>query len=298
MNENTKIKNVAIVGGTHGNELTGVNLYYNRQINPNLNFEQTWVLANPRAVKADRRYIEKDLNRCFAIKDLNGDAQGYDQNRAREINEIIGPKENPKCQLTIDIHNSTANMGVTLIVSKLDPFMKWVLSGVLENEVDTKVYVMEEGDRMDIPYLPTLTPYDICLEVGAQAHGTLDSKLYFKTKKALETMLARVHEWNEGKAKPIQKEFPVYMHLENLDFPRNEDGSISGMIHSERQFSDYQEVKKGEPLFITFDEKILTWQGTTKTPAGQSVWPVFINEHAYYEKKLAMSLTQKKMIEF
>jgi aspartoacylase len=298
MNENTKIKNVAIVGGTHGNELTGVNLYHNRQINHNLNFEQTWVLANPRAVKEDRRYVEKDLNRCFALKDLDSDTPGYDQNRAREISAMIGPKENPKCQLTIDIHNTTANMGVTLIVSRLDAFMKWVLSGVLENEETAKVYVMEEGDRLDSPYLPSLTPYDICLEVGAQAHGTLDAELYFKTKKALETMLQRVHDWNNGNAKALNKEFPVYLHLENLDYPRNSEGEISGMIHPERQFQDYQEVQKDQPLFVTFDEKILNWQGSAKISAEQSVWPVFINEHAYYEKKLAMSLTQKKMIEF
>uniref|UniRef100_A0A671KLD2 Succinylglutamate desuccinylase/Aspartoacylase catalytic domain-containing protein n=1 Tax=Sinocyclocheilus anshuiensis TaxID=1608454 RepID=A0A671KLD2_9TELE len=51
---------MAICGGTHGNELSGV-----------CGGEGVWpipvttVLSNPRAVKECRRYIDRNMNRCF-----------------------------------------------------------------------------------------------------------------------------------------------------------------------------------------------------------------------------------------
>ncbi len=56
------IRRVAIVGGTHGNELTGVYLVKKFQQFPDLIYRQsldcTTLLANPRAIAANRRYIE------------------------------------------------------------------------------------------------------------------------------------------------------------------------------------------------------------------------------------------------
>lgn len=65
------LRRVAICGGTHGNEMTGIYLV------PELERQQkekgdaarsvplTLVVSNPRAIKECRRYIDKDLNRCF-----------------------------------------------------------------------------------------------------------------------------------------------------------------------------------------------------------------------------------------
>lgn len=59
---------VAICGGTHGNELTGVYIVRELQkqkvdrLGP---VSVTTVLTNPRATDACRRYMEMDLNRCF-----------------------------------------------------------------------------------------------------------------------------------------------------------------------------------------------------------------------------------------
>ncbi len=61
------IKRVAIVGGTHGNELTGVYLIKKFAQFPELvhrqSFECLTLLANPQAVQENRRYIDRDLNR-------------------------------------------------------------------------------------------------------------------------------------------------------------------------------------------------------------------------------------------
>ncbi|ALF55864.1 hypothetical protein ACX27_28285 [Nostoc piscinale CENA21] len=60
------------------------------------------------------------------------------------------------------------------------------------------------------------------------------------------------------------------------------------MIHPQLQFRDYEPLNPGEPIFLTFEGKAIAYQGTS------TVYPIFINEAAYYEKGIAMCLTQKK----
>ncbi len=91
------IKNVAITGGTHGNELTGVYLVKKWQKNPKLvkrsNFKTTTKLMNKRAIKEVRRYIDQDLNRSFSLDDLsNNKLDSYEAKLAKEINSILGKK--------------------------------------------------------------------------------------------------------------------------------------------------------------------------------------------------------------
>ena len=65
------LSRVAVCGGTHGNELSGVYLVRERlkkkqqQREGQESFSVTMVMGNPRAVQQCRRYTEADLNRCF-----------------------------------------------------------------------------------------------------------------------------------------------------------------------------------------------------------------------------------------
>ncbi|MHC5826422.1 MAG: succinylglutamate desuccinylase/aspartoacylase domain-containing protein, partial [Nostoc sp.] len=65
---------------------------------------------------------------------------------------------------------------------------------------------------------------------------------------------------------------------------------IFGMIHPQLQDKDYQALNPGDPIFLTFDDQTIVYQGTS------TVWPIFINEAAYYEKGIAMCLTQRQQI--
>lgn len=67
-----RLSRVAVCGGTHGNELSGV--YLLRELLKEEKEEEEkeekppsvmLVLANPWAVQQCRRYISTDLNRCF-----------------------------------------------------------------------------------------------------------------------------------------------------------------------------------------------------------------------------------------
>ena len=110
------IKKILLVGGTHGNELTGVYLHQKwsanmallRRLAPSAELEL--LLANPLAVAMCRRYVTYDLNRCFAQETLDlqeSPAMYQEIQRAHELNSLYGPKgENAFLDLIIDIHNT------------------------------------------------------------------------------------------------------------------------------------------------------------------------------------------------
>ncbi len=130
----SKIKQVAVVGGTHGNEFSGIYLLKKWQKQPNLiarsSFETETVFANPKAFGENKRYIDCDLNRQFTAKKLaNNELANYEQSRAKAINAQLGPKGNARTDFIIDLHNTTSNMGPTLILVQSDDFNKkaWCL---------------------------------------------------------------------------------------------------------------------------------------------------------------------------
>ena len=69
---NETIDRVALVGGTHGNELTGIYLLNKYRQFPKLlgqhSFEVELFTANHEAHRANRRYIDRDLNRSLGMK--------------------------------------------------------------------------------------------------------------------------------------------------------------------------------------------------------------------------------------
>ena len=86
---------VVVVGGTHGNEFTGV--YVISHLNaaelqrdfPHINVET--LLANPRAHAASIRFVDDDLNRQFVHGGrVDG---GYEAARAKEIEAMDKAKE-------------------------------------------------------------------------------------------------------------------------------------------------------------------------------------------------------------
>ena len=64
------------------------------------------------------------------------------------------------------------------------------------------------------------------------------------------------------------------------------------MIHPQRQGKDYEPIEAGDPLFLTFSGETIVYEGRS------IVFPIFINEAAYYEKGIAMTLTEKQQLKF
>lgn len=294
------INTIVVAGGTHGNERTGVSLVKKwmdkpecyKSLCPSANVDL--VLCNPEAVRLNRRYRDFDLNRAFsqACLDVTAEPMQYEFRRARELNGIYGPKgANTRTDLILDVHNTGSNMGYCLILSARDPFTMKASAVLTQEFEDTWIYYQPE-ERSASPYFGTVAKADICIEIGPQQHGTLNAAIFERSEKIVKRYLELAEEWNRGelqKREPIQVE--VYTQFRDLGYPKPQGGgAIQAMIHPDLDGRDYRELKKGDKLFRTFDGEDVLFEGE---PDGRSVYPIFINEPAYYEKDIAMSLTVK-----
>lgn len=302
----SKINTIVVSGGTHGNERTGVRLVQKWMEKPECyqNLCQSakvdLVIANPEAVRLNRRYRDHDLNRAFSqtCLDVNAVPQQYEFRRAKELNEIYGPKgPNTKTDLLLDVHNTGSNMGMCLILSTRDPFtMK--ASAVLTQEFRNAWIYYQPEDRGESPYFGTIAKADICIEIGPQQHGTLDAAIFEESERLVKRYLELAEEWNRGE---LQKRSPikvdVYTQWRDLGYPKPQGGGpIQAMIHPDLMGHDYCELKAGDKLFRTFDGEDVLFEPAPGDP--ESVYPIFISEPAYYEKDIAMSLTTKTVEEW
>lgn len=288
-----KINTVAIVGGTHGNELTGVYLAKKFTNNQDLitrpSFSSQVLFGNPKAINECRRYIDKDLNRCFSRADLqNANLSSYEDTRAKEIQEILLSRQGKPCDVIIDLHTTTSNMGLSILLSSEHPFLLSLSSYLSLISDDVKVFSSPKS--LNGVYLDSLSELGFAIEVGAVAQGVLNAELFQKTEQLVIATLDYFEAYNQGKLPKLPSTLTIYRYSGAIDYPRNAQGEIEAMIHPKRQFQDYQPLNPGDPIFLTFDGQEIFYEGTS------TVYPIFINEAAYYEKGVAMCLTQKKTV--
>ncbi|QSJ19410.1 aspartoacylase [Nostoc sp. UHCC 0702] len=285
-----KIKRLVIVGGTHGNELTGIYLVKKFQRSPQLiqrgSFETCTLLANPKAYEIGKRYVDTDLNRCFQRQDLhNPNLWSYEAQRAKVIYQTYGSKGTLEANLIIDLHSSTSNMGLTIILARKLPYNLQLAAYLTSVNPNVKI-LYSEPKTPENPYLDSFCEFGCSIEVGAVAQGTLNATLFQQTEELLYAILDYVEAYNQGSPLKVKDTLSVYQSIRTIDYPRNETGGIQAMIHPRLQFQDYQALHPGEPIFLTFDGEEIVYEGDAV------VYPVFINEAAYYEKGVAMSITQ------
>lgn len=290
-----QISRVAIVGGTHGNEFTGAYLIKKFTRFPHLvtqsSFETVTLLANPQAFQVGQRYLDKDLNRCFLQKDLQDPClSSYEELRAKTIHGILGTKGNLQADFLLDLHSTTANMGLTIILVNSHPFNLRLAAYLSQINPQVKVYRCSFQSVAENPFLNSLCELGFAIEVGPVAQGVLKATLFQKTEALIYQVLEYLEKFNLGDV--LSSIFPLtlYQHLDVVDFPQDEDGTITAMIHPKLQDGDYQALNPGDPMFLTLDGKTIVYEGQS------TVWPIFINEAAYYEKGIAMCLTDRQEI--
>jgi len=286
----SQVERVAIVGGTHGNELTGVYLAKKFQQYPNLinkqSLETLILLANPKAIAEGKRYIDKDLNRCFSKQNLqNSNFLNYEDTRAKEIKQILQPQNQPFVDVIIDLHSTTANMGLTLIFCDMHPFLLRLAAYFSSINPLVRVYVNPQSKEGG--FLRSLCELGFVIEVGAVAQNVLNAELFQQTEQLIYAILEYFEWFNQGNIPQINNSLTFYEYIGTIDYPRDERGEIQAMIHPQLQFRDYEPLNPGEPIFRTFAGKDILYDGVS------TVYPIFINEAAYYEKGVAMHLTQK-----
>ena len=290
------IKKLAITGGTHGNELTGVYLINKFKANPKLvqreGFETIVMHNNLKAMQKCTRYIDKDLNRTFKIEDLNNPNKAdYEDVLAKVINAKLGPKgsQKPNVDFIVDLHSTTSNMGLSIVIDEGSK-LTWQVAAYLK-EMEPRVNIFRwKGDTKDVSFVNSIAKNGFAIEVGAIPQGVLRADLFFDTEKLIHHILDFIEKLNNKKFQKNYTSIEIYDHIELLDFPRDENGDIVAMVHPSLQDKDYTKLKKGDPLFITLEGEDIIYD------KDEEVYPLFINEAAYYEKGFAMCLTQKKVI--
>jgi aspartoacylase len=286
---------IAIVGGVHGNERGGILLVEEMRRRP-----QDWIfpglkletfLGNPAAIAANRRYLETDLNRCFGpglLVDLPVDAP-LEERRARELRELLTPAGAP-FDLVVDLHNTTAAMGICWILTSGDPW-PWYL-GAKAREADTRVnlYFTPETFESNV-FLPSLGRSEITLEIGPAVHGTPVHWAYEAARSQLRLLLETLSRAPEG-FDPVATletmDFPLFVEGDSVGYPRSADGSLGSVVHQDLLGRDFQRIDPGHRLFHSLDED------RPVAHEGEPFWPVFVAEAAYVEKGIAFVKTNHR----
>ena len=330
MMQKLTINRVLITGGTHGNELTGITVV--RRLKAGLGplaagpaaANLKLIIANPRAVQMCRRYVDRDLNRCFMLSDLTADpaADGeaadpaapdpadplnnrladYEHQRARLIDGLLGPKASASrnVDLAVDLHTTTSNLGTTLIIREDDRTALRIaaLAAADIPEVRILTYTVDEGsggevgvgstaEPGDYPFLVESAAHGITVEIGPVAQGVLRASALETTERLVAGIFAGVDALNTRSPEALApRSVTVYRFIADVDYPRDASGALLACIHPDFQDRDLEPLKTGQPLFLHFDGQVTSHVGE------EGLFPAFVNEAAYYEKGVAFSLTR------
>nr|XP_054296188.1 N-acyl-aromatic-L-amino acid amidohydrolase (carboxylate-forming) isoform X2 [Pongo pygmaeus] len=267
------LRRVAVTGGTHGNEMSGICLAQHWLQAPaelqRPSFSAVPVLANPAAIAGCRRYVDHDLNRTFTSCFLNSRPtpdDPYEVTRARELNQLLGPKASGQAfDFVLDLHNTTANLQYP--------------------ELSCQVFLYQRSGEESYN-LDSVAKNGLGLELGPQPQGVLRADIFSRMRTLVATVLDFIELFNQGTAFPAF-EMEAYRPVGVVDFPRTEAGNLAGTVHPQLQDQDFQPLQPGAPIFQMFSGEDLLYEGES------TVYPVFINEAAYYEKGVAFVQTEK-----
>ena len=323
---------VCVVGGTHGNEYTGIwcikamkqkskdsdrtKLEQLAQDFPSLDI--ITIFANPRAHLANKRFLDRDLNRAFSIADLyqetttttNDDDDDWELQRARELDAVLGPKkaETPNVDVVVDLHSTTSNMGTTLIFPEADSVMAQAAAYIqsrMPKEAKTRILVEPLPPRPYRPNVGSCATHDFTIEVGPVPQGVIRHDAVEYTQAALNYFLEFLHRRNQD-SELVYKDignsllFVMQMDRGSYQIPcfctaPAESGALTGkipwpsdpnndnfpayMVHRDVQDADFEPLRKGDPLFVRREDgAIIPYDGSH----GPVIHLIFINEAGYY----------------
>mmetsp|Transcript_32520 Transcript_32520/g.60119 ORF Transcript_32520/g.60119 Transcript_32520/m.60119 type:complete len:560 (-) Transcript_32520:1522-3201(-) len=378
------VKKVVVVGGTHGNEYTGVwcikaienqrETFNNKSASgddatsdksngeDNINVFERFpsldidtLLGNPVAFMQNKRFVDVDLNREFSKEkllcvpideetteecdirtDFCSDGNGaaaetlsslpHEALRAREIECLLGPKftttstssdddasyDTPAADIVIDLHTTTANMGISLIIPEGNAFMSAAAAYVMTKcrekyGVDGAQCLMHAlPKRQDRMNLSSCGFHGFTIEVGPTPQGVLRHDVVEKTEVAMHALMEFLHlrnlelenaGANNGASAildQLREIYPGGIVPCYRSAPAVRPGELSGkiswpndatnpnfpalMVHRSLQDRDFHPLRTGDPLFVQLDGTIIPYDGSH----GEEVHLIFVNEGGYY----------------
>lgn len=294
---------VLVVAGTHGNERNAPWLLQHWRRHPGslatAGLALELEIGNPAAWAANARYRDRDLNRCFQPDRLaapSSEADPLELQRARELLDRFGPAGARACAVALDLHSTTSAMGNALVLYGRRP-ADLALAAALQGRLGLPVY-LHEADASQTGFLVERWPCGLVIEVGPVPQGVIQAPICRQTQLALEAALAVLAEARLGRLR-LPRQLVVHRHLLSLDLPRDDAGAPLACLHPRRQHRDWQPIHQGDPLFLDAAGRSIGYElppalASRGLPEDAVVVPVFINEAAYGEKGIALSLTQRE----
>jgi len=351
------IHKVTVVGGTHGNEYTGIwcvkmierqrELYSSgtsidddttKSINPFEKYPSLTIntlIANTKAYMENKRFIDTDLNREFSITKLkeyalrscsdeskecleSSEPLPYEAVRAAEIQSLLGEKtdgdvNDAPSDIVVDLHTTTANMGITLIITEGDALMSAAAAYVMHKCKEKYGYekvncmLLPPNKRSDRTHLPSCGSLDFTIEVGPTPQGVLRHDVVEQTQAALNSLLEFLHLRNVEFANNNESEDTSILDELKTIYPNGVTcyrsaqakhgqelhGKLTWtsvednpnfpalMIHKSVQDRDFELLRIGDPLFVALDGSVIPYDGSQ----GDEVLVMFVNEGGYYYAK-------------
>uniref|UniRef100_F7BBL3 Aspartoacylase n=1 Tax=Ciona intestinalis TaxID=7719 RepID=F7BBL3_CIOIN len=301
METSVKIEDVIVLGGTHGDEMSGVCLVRKWLNGPPLTAETCEVnpyLCNVEAIKLCRRYKDCDLNRQFTEENLKSAlADGelsYEVKRAREMNEKFADTSGTR--FVVDLHNTTSNSQLCLIVDDLDNFTLHMCRYIQQAFPKDVCRILMLGGGVINGDTLCMVKRGITIEVGPQPQGVLRADIIDLQEKAVKLSLEFIDKCNKGVCFD-SCQIDGYTRSKKVDFPRDSHGDIAGMIHQNLQDQDWKPLTRSSKVLRMFNGDDVTLRDVTDdVGVEESVYPMFVNEAAYYEKGIAFYLANKTCV--
>ncbi len=262
---------IALVGGTHGNEPTGIevmSLFRLSKKNFLNDYQCFW--GNPKAFEEKKRYLDSDLNRAFG---KSSQAKGYEARRAQELEREI----RDTFDFCIDLHTTTSNMGMTAILNNTHPTSQKAARFLKIEFPDIKL-IEEDHLNDDCVHLNRLCPGGLTIEVGPVANNVVSGELVLKTYAIVEKLLDFNFDFEVDET-PIE--------VFKVDGVYNYPEKGSWYIHPKLEGADFTPMERGFPLFININRDVIEFD------RDGTFYPFFINEAAYLEHRSAFLLAKK-----
>jgi len=228
-----KWNTTVIMVWVHWNEFSGVQALENIMDSIKVsNWKVYFIYGNPKALELNKRYYEKNLNRCF-VKWNNGT---YEDKRAKKIMKILD-----KSDYLLDVHNTiNENNSIPFLISEYQEYSKFF---------DVK-YVVSWFDKLhpwwSDGYMNRIWKKWFCIECGS-IFGNKQATINLAEKSIINFLkLTKNIDWEAEITKFRQKniKFDFIYKNETLDFK------------FVKNFKDFEFLKKWDIIWYDGEKKI------------------------------------------
>ena len=227
-----------ILVGVHGNEKCGMEAL--EKVLPKLKIERGTVLfgyGNPRAIEANKRFVEANLNRMFKNDDLlsKKDVGSYEYKRAQFLKKYL-----KRADALLDIHASFVPNSKPFINCEANAkgIIKYLLVDLIVSGFDK----IEPGGT-DY-FMNSLDKIGICIECGYL--GNPESTVIAE-KSIFSFLKARGHTSNDFVSKTQS-----FIRMYDLYITKTNNFTLS------KPFYDFEEISKGQIIGMDGDKEVKT----------------------------------------